>query len=251
MRSFGERRGVGGRIAQAISHFSRLTRRLSAHAPREGNGTGQQIAVDQLIDDSPFVRLLGGDRIAHRAHLGRVDDAGQSRQPLRPGRAGDDAELDLRLANLGVRDSDAVMAGLCDFESAAEGRAVDRTHDRLGTIFDRQECRIEADLAALFARRDFAELLDVGTGDERLAAADEHDRFHRGIGTRRLHVGQNAFRDARAECVDRRIIHGDDRHVALFRECHQVAHGWLFFLAESFSPSLSRWGESLCYRERV
>ncbi len=105
----------------------------------------------------------------------------------------------------------------------------------LGQFSIAKSGRIETDIAALFARGDLAELLDVGPGDERLAAADEHDRLHRGVGTRRLNVGQNAFRDARAECVDRRIIHGDDRHVALFRECHQVAHGWLFFLAESFS----------------
>ncbi len=185
--------------------------------------------------------LFGGDRIAHRAHLGRVHDAGQARQTLRAGRAGNQSEFHFGLADEGRRYGDAVMAGLGDFEAGAEGRAVDRAHDRLGAVLDREEAGRQSDVAVPLARGDLAELFDVGPGDERLAAADEHDRLDLGVGSGRRHVRQDAFGDAGAHRVDGRIIHGDYGDVAFFGECHQLAHCRL-----SFSV-----GNTLCYREPV
>jgi hypothetical protein len=52
-------------------------------ALREGDRAGQQIAVDDVIDDARGQRLRRRDRLAVGAHLERHLRAGQTRQPLR------------------------------------------------------------------------------------------------------------------------------------------------------------------------
>ena len=52
--------------------------------------------------------------------------------------------------------------------------------------------------------------VDVGAGDERRASADEHDRVRRGVGLGARDGLADAFGNAGAERVDRRIVYGDD-----------------------------------------
>ena len=81
----------------------------------------------------PAASAVGGfDGLAERAHLDRLGDARQPRQPLRAGRAGNDAELHFRLSDLRRGDRDAIVPGHGDFEAAAERRAVDRQTTGLG-----------------------------------------------------------------------------------------------------------------------
>ena len=49
---------------------------------RESYGARQEIAFDQVIDETEFQCLLSGNRIAFRAHLDGLGDAHQPRQPL-------------------------------------------------------------------------------------------------------------------------------------------------------------------------
>ena len=84
---------------------------------------------------------LGGDRPARYAHLERLLDADQPRQPLRALRAGDDAQVHFGLAQLGVGGGDAVVAGHGQLEAAAERRAVHRHDHRLGAVLDERQAR--------------------------------------------------------------------------------------------------------------
>ena len=99
------------------------------------------------------MRSMRPDCSASAALTGRPDthiverllDADQPRQPLRAFGAGDDAEVHFGLAQLRVGDGHAVVAGHGHLEAAAERRAVDRHHDRLGAVLDalqqRRACR--------------------------------------------------------------------------------------------------------------
>ncbi len=57
----------------------------------ESYGARQQIAFDQMIDETEFQRLLSGNRIAFCAHLDGLGDAHQPRQPLGATCAGNNA----------------------------------------------------------------------------------------------------------------------------------------------------------------
>ena len=81
--------GVGGRVSQLVAEVARLSRWAAAgrHFAGKGNRAGQQIAVDDAIDNAELGGLGRTDRLAAGAHFGRFGDAGQPRQPLRAARA--------------------------------------------------------------------------------------------------------------------------------------------------------------------
>ncbi len=68
--------------------------------------------------------------------------AAQPRQPLRAAGAGNDAEQHFRLADLGARHRDAVVAGHRELETAAERVAVNGRDQRLGRILERHQARV-------------------------------------------------------------------------------------------------------------
>ena len=115
-------------------------------------------------------------RLAGHAHLDRLLDADQPRQPLRAFGAGNDAEVDLGLPHLRIGDGDAVVAGHRHFEPAAERGAVQRHDDRLGGVLDALQQVVHVGGAAVAAPGQLLEPLDVGAGDERAAGADDDDR---------------------------------------------------------------------------
>ena len=122
-----------------------------AFVAREGDGAGEQIAVDDLIDDAKFQGIRGADGIAHGAHFHCLRDSGQAGQALRSGGAGDDAEFHFGLADLRGRNRDAIMARHGGLESAAQRGAVDRGHDGLRGGFNPVQDDVEA--GAPFAGR--------------------------------------------------------------------------------------------------
>jgi hypothetical protein len=187
-----------------------VRRPRSQPLPEEADGALQEVPLDDGVHDAVAVGLGGLDRVSLRAHLQGLADAGQPGQPLGPAGAGDDPELDLRLAHLRGRHRDPVVAGHGDLEAAAESRAVDRTHDRLREVLEGAEERGEAFAALLLAGGDLLELLDVGAGDERLARADQDEPLHRPVAPRGLEGGVDPFRDAGADRVHRRVVDGDD-----------------------------------------
>src|SRR6478735_7690033 len=86
---------------------------------------GDELALDEPVDKSAIEPFLRADRIAGRAHLQRLRDAGDARQALRATSTGEQAELHLGRAELRRRVRDAIMAGKRDLEPAAERRTVD------------------------------------------------------------------------------------------------------------------------------
>ena len=77
--------------------------------------------------------------LAGQQHLERAAAADQPRQPLRAGVAGDDAEIDLRLAEARGVGGDPDRAGHRQLAAAAEREAVDRGNDRLAEVLDQIE----------------------------------------------------------------------------------------------------------------
>ena len=221
----GEHRSIGFRGAQFIGEIARAARLLPNFRFGERDGAGQQIAVNDLIEDAGFQSVRCLDRIAARAHLDRLLDARQARQALRSRRAGDDAEFHFRLPDLRIRYRYAIVAGHGCFQAAAERRAVNRRHNGLARFFHRIQNLIEAWPAACLARSHFAELFDVRAGDKRSPAADQDDRFHAVVFAECFHAGQDPFRHSRAQRVDWRIVHCENSNLTRFTGLYKVAHG--------------------------
>ena len=109
--------------------------------------------------------------------------AHQARQPLRPAVAGDEAELDLGLAELGVLAGQAHGAGQRQLAASAEREAVDAGDDRLAQVLDGIDDGLPA-VGVLLGRdrRLLRQLADVGAGDESLLArSGEDDHAHLGV----------------------------------------------------------------------
>ena len=98
-----------------------------------------------------FECVASGDGVAESAHRGGFLDTRETRQALRAGGSGDDAELDFRLSYLARLDGHAIVAGLRDFEPAAERGAVKRGDHRFCGTFENIEHRMEPPTPALFA----------------------------------------------------------------------------------------------------
>ena len=83
----------------------------------------QLVVGHDPVDESELERLLGGDRVADQVHLQRFVRADQARQPLGAAEAGDDPQLDLRLAEDGRLGGDPHVAGHRQLAAAAEGES--------------------------------------------------------------------------------------------------------------------------------
>ena len=85
----------------------------------------QFVVLDHAVDEAELERFLGEDRVADQVHLERLVGADEPRQALRAAEAGDDAELDLRLAEQRRARGDAHVAGHRQLAAAAEREPVD------------------------------------------------------------------------------------------------------------------------------
>ncbi len=91
-------------------------------------------------------------------------------------RAGDEAELYFRLADLCGGKSNAIVAGHRQFQAPAKSRSVNGYNHRLAAVFDFQKQRKEP-CAARLARRHLAEFFNVRASDKGTAAADQDHGF--------------------------------------------------------------------------
>ncbi len=91
-------------------------------------------------------------------------------------------------------------------------------HNRFAHIFYLQQKRKEACASRGFARRDLAEFLDVGAGDECAAATNQRHRLDAVIFGHLLKGLGNPLRDGGAQGVHGRIIDGDDCDILVPRE---------------------------------
>jgi hypothetical protein len=100
-----------------------------------------------------------------------------------------------------------------DFHAAAERVAVNCRHEWFGRVLHAAEERMRPRRPAqcVLRRLQQVEHLDVRSGDERRAAADQHDGVGRRVGVRALHALVDRFPHRGTERVDRRIVDGQDR----------------------------------------
>ena len=89
-----------------------------------------------LVGEADGERLLGVDEATAEDDLLGARGADEARQALRAAGARDDAEEDLRLAELRVVGDDAEVARQGELAASAEGVAGDRGDDRLGDARD-------------------------------------------------------------------------------------------------------------------
>src|SRR6185312_8796665 len=138
---------------------------------------GQQIRRRHHVVHQPQAEGFGGvDGVACEQDFERRAAADEPGQSLRAAVAGDEAELDLRLAQPGIVTGDAHGAGHGQLAATAQGEAVDGAEHRHGEELDGAE-EIVAGLteAAGGERVQGGDLADVSAGGEGLPARAGED----------------------------------------------------------------------------
>ena len=114
--------------------------------------------------------------VARQQHLERAALPHQSRQPLAAGIAGNDAEVDLGLAEARGVGGNAQRARHRQLAAAAQREAVDGRDHRLAEVVDGVEDPLPVTRVLLaFRGREHGQLVDVGAGHERLLAGAGED----------------------------------------------------------------------------
>src|SRR5512135_1263371 len=231
LRHFGacrleKRLGVALDLGREVANAARSLAR-GDQLFRVGHGRVEEIAFDDLVDHAERLRLLGRYRVAGGHHLDRFGGADHARQALRAARAGQDAELYFRQADLRLGQRDAVVAAECELEPAAEGEAADRRDQGL---FHR--VLLLVDHRQVGRRHLLVELADVGAARERLFAADDDHRLHRGVGLGLPQAFHDAGAQRVAQAVYRGVVEGDDGDAVAYRMGRSVDHARVFGLDE-------------------
>lgn len=174
------------------------------------------------------MRFLCRDAIAAHDQLHGLGLSDQPRQSLRAAIAGDDAQVDLRLAELGVLAGEAHVTGHGQLAAATQGKTVHGRDHRLSEALDGIEDALPAfgkDPTRIGVLP--VELGDIGASREGLfAAARDHHGMDGGVG---LQVGEDGLEGLEhvgvqgIELVG--TVEGDDGMAALAFEEHD-AHGW-------------------------
>jgi hypothetical protein len=213
----------GNFVAEFFVVLARLRCGFGSDFVGKRDCAGEKIAFDDAVNDAELQGFHGFYRIAGGAHLDGFCDTRETGKALRAGGAGNDAEFYFGLADLRAGNSDAIVASHGDFQAATESCAVNGDDHGLAVIFEFQEEREQAFTAGLSGSH-LAEFFQVCAGDEGAAAADQDDGFDGGVLRDLIERFGNAFGDARAERVDRRIIDGDDGDAVFLRELHEIGH---------------------------
>ena len=218
-------------LSNAASTASFASRSATGLFLRDLGGDALRLLEPGLLrhdarDEPERERLLGAEEAAGEDHVHRHRLADRPRQALRAAGAGDEAELDLRLAELRRLRGDDHVAEHRQLAAAAEAVAGDRRDDRRPDLPDR--------VPALQARRSDGvdrarrgQLADVGAGREGALAAAEDDAAHRLVGVQLLERGDDLAHQLVGERVQRLgAVHQDDadRAVPLDDDELLVAH---------------------------
>ena len=140
----------------------------------------------ERIDQAELVRALGIEWATGEHHLHRRLNADGEDRTDRAAEPGVDAEADLGQSERDafVVECDAIGAGERDFQSAAEGEAVDHRDRRAGQAFKPFQHLLAApdQVVGLLLGVERGELLDVGARDEpALLARVQHDTRRSGL----------------------------------------------------------------------
>ncbi|MNU88818.1 hypothetical protein D3C71_786400 [compost metagenome] len=147
---------------------------------KRGHPRIQRIGRHHVVDDAQLQRAGGGDRRAQQAQFQRGGPTAQAQQPLAATEAGNQAEVDLRLADPGAVRGDAQVAGHGQFQAAAQRKTIDAGQHRLGHAFDaaHQLLAQQREVTSL-NRAQSVHFRDVGTGHECLRAGPgQHHHPH-------------------------------------------------------------------------
>ena len=128
------------------------------------------------IDQSPTQRFLGGERLPAQDHFECHPLADQARQALRASVAGNNAELDFRLAQTRCLAGDAERTGQRQLASPAQGKSVDGSDGRFAEMFDAVQDGLPPQRTFLGLLRGIGgQFADVGAGDKRLLPGSGED----------------------------------------------------------------------------
>ena len=211
-RSPGRRNGSGGQLFVALAGLAEVH---AGHVAGVRDRTLEQVPDDDLVDDSEGIRFAGLDRVPFHTHLQGLFDTREARQALRAAGSRDEAELHFGLPHLGRRNRHAVMPGHGGFEAAAERSPVNGHHDGFRALLDLFQKGIQANVAALIARGDLSEFVDVRARNERAARADDDDGLHGIVAVSHADARRDSLRNARAEGVYGRVVDGNDQDFAV------------------------------------
>jgi hypothetical protein len=207
-----ERLRVGAHRRELVVDVAHASQRpfLRQHFSGERERAGQQVALDDLIDEAIAQRLAGGNRIAAHDHAHRLVNADQARQAQRSAGARNDAELDLREPEPGLRHGNAIVTSERHFEAAAERGAMQRGDHRFVGRIERA-----GDVDALRWRTRLVEFRDVGARDEGAPRAGDHDRRDRGIVARLRDQACQSLAHLQAQRIHRGIVDRYDCDLAV------------------------------------
>ena len=211
----GQGSGVDGACA-----YQGQRRAVGYHFLRERDGTGEQVALHDAVDDASGSRDLGGDWVAAQDELERGSRANETRETLRATGAGQQAEFHFRQTDLRRGHSHAVVAGERCFEAATERGAMNGRDDGLGGAFHDIQY-----FGQVGRSHGLAEFGDVRAGHERAAFTDEHGGLQFRVGVQGLHAIYQRHTHGGANGIHRRVVDADDADIAVLFET--AAHGEL------------------------
>src|SRR5215472_10387819 len=132
----------------------------------------QPVCRHNFIHQPHAMGFLRGNHLARQQDLHRQTSADQARQALRAAIAGNDAQFNLRLPELGIFARQAHGASHGDLTSAAQRKAVHTGNHRLAQVLDQiKRCLAFVGVSLGLHRVIFCQLIDVCASDKGLLAA--------------------------------------------------------------------------------
>src|SRR5439155_17371167 len=155
--------------AASLGRSTRLERAVGELARAIERDVAQDGWMHELVDEAHLIALLRPDVPPRENHVERTLQPDESRQPLRPTGAWDEAKLHLgqREHRLRMIGCDAIVAGQRSLQTAAEASPVNRGDDGNAQQIEALEQRLSttAERLGIGRARDHEELVDVGAGN--------------------------------------------------------------------------------------
>lgn len=199
---------IDGQIESATGRHQRLAkgdRALGQHLRQHLFRLRHQLGrLDDMIDQAESFGGLGVDHIAGEVVFNGPPLADQTGKPLRSTEAGDDAKIDFRLTESGLRAGDPDMTGHCKLASATQGESVHGGDHGAIKTFNRQEGMLTTVriLSAGISVKGI-QLGDIGAGGERLFPRSRDDHAPNRFVSR--HVGDHSVqfgKELDVQCIE-------------------------------------------------
>ncbi len=207
--------------------FTDLHEGLGGDFAGEGEGSFEEVTVDDAVYEAGSEGGFGSDGFAEDTHAGSDGEVGgETGESLGSGGSGDEADFDFRLADLACGGNDPIVAAHGDFEATTERGAVEGHHNRQGRVFDAADDGGKIDWLG-GSGDDFTEFPDVGPGDERGTRTDDNNGGCSGVRDRVGDAGGEPLGHSGAQGVNRRVVDGDNCDIGVDRELYEFVHSQL------------------------